>query len=386
MKILKKLLFFALIGLFSFSTLPEWGFYGHRKINRLAVFTLPQELIGFYKKNIEYITSHAVDPDKRRYALKNEFARHYIDIDHWDTIPFNNVPKEYSKAVMKFGELKMITGLDTTVLDLDEENKTKLYDKLIYDFRYDVAVKFDHKLFPFDSFDIQKPDNLDLFYFDNLMVQYGIHPYFLEEYYKRLSKAFFDQNWEYVLKISADIGHYIGDGHVPLHTTENYNGQLTNQIGIHAFWESRLPELYADEKYDFIVGKAIYIKDIREYIWDFIEESHALLPAVLEKEKLIKSTFPEDRQFCFDERLEVTTRIQCKEYCDAYHEALGGMVEMRMQDAVLAIGSFWYSAWIDAGQPSLPTDITTLNVVEEKDKKALDDAYKAGNNYGRKHQ
>ena len=42
------------------------------------------------------------------------------------------------------------------------------------------------------------------------------------------------------------------------HTTENYNGQFTNQKGIHGFWESRIPELFYDE-YDFITGKAKYI-------------------------------------------------------------------------------------------------------------------------------
>ena len=60
-----------------------WGFFGHKKINRMAVFTLPPEMIKFYKKNIEYITEHAVDPDKRRYAVEGEAQRHYIDIDHY---------------------------------------------------------------------------------------------------------------------------------------------------------------------------------------------------------------------------------------------------------------------------------------------------------------
>ena len=61
----------------------SWGFFGHKKINRMAVFTLPPEMIKFYKKNIEYITEHAVDPDKRRYAVEGEAPRHYIDIDHY---------------------------------------------------------------------------------------------------------------------------------------------------------------------------------------------------------------------------------------------------------------------------------------------------------------
>ena len=49
--------------------LDDWGFYAHKLINRMAVFTLPEDLIEFYKSNLDYITSHAIDADKRRYCL-----------------------------------------------------------------------------------------------------------------------------------------------------------------------------------------------------------------------------------------------------------------------------------------------------------------------------
>nr|MDQ3047944.1 S1/P1 Nuclease [Bacteroidota bacterium] len=32
----------------------SWGFFAHKKINRMAVFTLPSGMIGFYKQHIEY--------------------------------------------------------------------------------------------------------------------------------------------------------------------------------------------------------------------------------------------------------------------------------------------------------------------------------------------
>ncbi|MEQ1799991.1 MAG: S1/P1 Nuclease, partial [Lacibacter sp.] len=54
-----------------------WGFYGHRKINYLAVFLLPPEMLLLYKSNIDFISEHAVDPDKRRYAVPEEGPRHY---------------------------------------------------------------------------------------------------------------------------------------------------------------------------------------------------------------------------------------------------------------------------------------------------------------------
>ena len=99
------------------SKIDKWGFYGHKKINRMAVFTLPQELIVFYKKNIDYMSEHAVDPDKRRYATKHEGVRHYIDIDHWDKIPFPNVPRDFEEAIFKHCKIKFISGTDSLYFD-----------------------------------------------------------------------------------------------------------------------------------------------------------------------------------------------------------------------------------------------------------------------------
>ena len=84
-----------------------WGFFGHKRINRIAVFTLPQEMFGFYKDHIEYLTEHAVDPDKRRYAVEGEAQCHYIDLDHYykpGEDPFTIMPRRWYDAVAKFTE------------------------------------------------------------------------------------------------------------------------------------------------------------------------------------------------------------------------------------------------------------------------------------------
>ena len=73
----------------------RWGFFGHKRINRIATFTLPPDMFGFYKEHIEFLTEHAVDPDKRRYVVEGEAQRHYIDIDHYThdhEDPFEVVP------------------------------------------------------------------------------------------------------------------------------------------------------------------------------------------------------------------------------------------------------------------------------------------------------
>jgi hypothetical protein len=60
----------------------------------------------------------------------------------------------------------------------------------------------------------------------------------------KLTQAFKEKRKSEILFIAADLGHYIADAHMPLHTSDNHDGQLTDQKGIHSLWESRLPELF----------------------------------------------------------------------------------------------------------------------------------------------
>jgi hypothetical protein len=373
---------FVLLSAFS---RPDWGFYGHRKINRMATFTLPTELFAFYKPHLEFITEHAVDPDKRRYALKNEAYRHYIDVDHWDTIPFPSVPRDLSQASLQYATLLCINNKDTSDVTSLLDDKELFYQDHIQLDRYSLEVVLNSDVASY----LSSPNEIKCtqFIYENKFVKYGVLPYFLEDFYHRLVRSFTNKNVKAILRLSADMGHYIGDAHVPLHTSENYNGQMTDQVGIHAFWESRIPELSADEHYDMLVGKADYIDNKREYFWDIIIESHKLLPDVLRLEKELRATFPEDRQFCYDERLERTTWTQCPEFAQAYEKSLGGSIERRMQESIKAIGDVWLSAWVDAGQPDLSEAGLGLDPdFMKKEKEELDKAYQSGNINGRSHQ
>ncbi|MBK9176645.1 MAG: hypothetical protein IPM46_09995 [Flavobacteriales bacterium] len=88
--ILRVALLLAVLAGISFTLAPgtapdanAWGFYGHKRINRMACYTLPPEMFPFFKRHIDFISDHAVDPDRRRYAVPGEAERHYIDIDHY---------------------------------------------------------------------------------------------------------------------------------------------------------------------------------------------------------------------------------------------------------------------------------------------------------------
>lgn len=357
----------------------EWGFYGHRLINRLAVFTLPPELIGFYKKHIEYISDHAVDPDKRRYTVKAEAIRHYIDLDHWLNTNMDSLPNDYAMAMLRFSEFVIHTSNDSFPL-FSQANRYR--DSSVHLFFSDEVVAhfspiecflplvqfrrlfntyllpeydpdyWSSDLYAFSDYFETKPE-LEKLYIRDTFSQHGILPYHFKKVYQQLIRSFNEKDISKILRLSAEIGHYLGDAHVPLHTSKNYNGQLTNQIGIHAFWESRIPELFAEQDFDFIVGPAMFIDDINDFIWNVVYESHSYVSALLEKEKQLSQSYPFDKQYCFENRGNTTIKLPCKKYAALYYQSLDDQVEQRMRKSIHGLGSIWLSAWIEAGQPDL---------------------------------
>lgn len=326
-----SLLFFLFLGLsLTFPpagrTTKKWGFAGHMRINRVAVFTLPPEMFGFFKDHIEYITEHAPDPDKRRYAVKGEAERHFIDIDHYvkpGEDPFKVMPERWNDAVEKFSE-------DT-------------------------------------------------------LLAYGIVPWQIQISLRRLQWAFENKNVDLILKYASDLGHYVADAHVPLHTTENYNGLMTGQRGIHAFWESRLVELYYND-YDYFVGKANYLKNPLKFTWSAVKQSFNALDSVFNFESILTQEFPSDKKYAFENRGRVVVQTYSYDFSQAYNKMLDGMVERRMRQAIIAVGSFWYTAWVNAGQPDLRKIMNTPPSDSLlKESQELDAKFKENHGFGREH-
>lgn len=182
--------------------------------------------------------------------------------------------------------------------------------------------------------------------------EHGLLPWHLFSLKYQLVKAFQDSNVTGILRISADAGHYLADAHVPLHTTINYNGQLTDQKGIHGFWETRVPELLHSE-FDLWTGAASYQDNWPQLIWSIVIGSYSAVDSVLHYEKQLSNTLPEDRKYSFEVRLNRLVKVYSQEFTRYYHRVLNNQVERRMRAAIQIIGSFWYSCWVDAGQPDL---------------------------------
>src|SRR3989338_5200966 len=74
----------------------------------------------------------------------------------------------------------------------------------------------------------------------------GWVPWNTQEVYQNLVSAMRRKDYPDILRLSGDLSHYVADLHVPLHTTVNYDGQLTTDTGVHARFESRLVDLFPD--------------------------------------------------------------------------------------------------------------------------------------------
>lgn len=302
-----------------------WGFYAHRKINQYAVFLLPPGMMVLYKPNIDFLEEHAVDPDKRRYAIPEEGPRHYIDIDSYGVYPYDSLPRKWNDAVTKYSE-----------------------------------------------------DTLNA---------HGIVPWWLQTMLFRLTTAFKEKNQARILKLSAEIGHYIADSHVPLHASSNHNGQFSDQKGIHGFWESRIPELLAEKEWDFFIGKAEYIKNPADFIWKRVLESGAAADSVLKFERELTKEFPGDQKYSFEDRNGITIRQYSSAFSKAYDAKLKGMVERRMRQSIYAVASFWYTAWVNAGQPDLKTLSNKEFTAEDlKEFEKLNNSWKNAGAKGREHE
>jgi len=268
----------------------SWGFYAHYRINRLAVYLLPKAMAGFYKSNISFITEHAVSADRRRYVDSAEIPRHYFDADHYGKDPFHTVPQKWNDAAKKY-------STDT-------------------------------------------------------LLKYGTLPWTIQQNYYRLVKAFKNHDTSAILNTSAYLAHYVADACVPLHLTQNHDGQLSGQAGVHALWESRLPEQFS-QQYSCYAGKARYIENPLWQAFILCRASFKGADSVLRTERQLNKTFPANKKYTVVTRGKRKLKDYSPAYCKTYHRALQGMVQRRMRIAILNTASFWYSAWVDAGQPDL---------------------------------
>ena len=277
--------------------LSAWGFPAHRHIVDVAIAWLPPSVQPFYKSHRNWLVEHALDADVRKHSVPAEGIRHYLDVDAY-----------------------LEPGQDCNAV-----------------------------------FPMEWKDALDKFGMDTLN-SHGIGPWHAHKTYRRLVFAHMERDTALILRYSIDLAHYLTDLHVPLHTTANYNGQFSNQSGIHALWETQIPEAF---QHDYALQphkkalKCTYIDEVSTHIWERTLESYAASPFVFEREMEVRSGWDGGAVDAFIERGRTRQLMRTPEFVTAYHKALNGQVEERMLRSIHSVSSCWYSAWVDAGQPEL---------------------------------
>jgi hypothetical protein len=270
-----------------------WGFEAHQEITQLAVFSLPPELLPLYRSQLNYLKMGCLAPDKRRYVTSEEGPKHYFTVE---------------------------------ILETAEEKWKRSFWKQPAD---SVLPKLS----------LRERESI------------GRLPWHLMTLRSALINAFKQRKAADILYLSAEISHYLADACVPLHCTENFNGQKTNQGGVHKLWETTVTHLLLPQA-DLMPRKATYLPDLQDVVWQTIQQSHSEVDTVLREEQGVRRHFPPERWFTAGSKANGKP-VYSDEYVGRYANRMKPMVERKVRTAAWLVASFWYSCWVEAGQPNL---------------------------------
>jgi hypothetical protein len=260
----------------SFTSTFAWGKEAHKLINSKGIEFLPEEM-NLMKSWKDYVSEHAPDPDTRKDADSTERPKHYIDIDYYQ----------------EFLNGKMI------------EDKNQL-----------ISI-----------------------YGEGTVTKMGLLPWATLETYNKLVQAFTEKNRDKVLFFTADLGHYVADGYQPFHTMLNYDGQLTDQKGIHGRYESEMVNRYIDKISNSVTSHPVlYIAEPLDYIFNFLTVSNLYSPVIFSADKIA---------------YEKAGSHGTDEYYRLMWFRTKHLTIEQISNACEALASLIYSAWVDAGKPDL---------------------------------
>ncbi len=252
-----------------------WGEKGHKLINKMSVNYLPKAMKPFMKWG-DYLEEHAADADMRKKIDKTESAKHYIDIDYYK----------------EFLEGKMIHDKDSLIAEYGEHE----------------------------------------------VLKQGVLPWATLKTYRNLITAFRNHDKKKALFYAADLGHYVADGHQPMHTVMNYNGQLTGQKGVHARYEITMVDEHLDElQKSFEINTASYVKNPLDFIFNYISNSNAVCDVLFDADKLAEKETGSTRNPDYYRILWFRTKY---------------ITKMQFNRAAEDLAALIYTAWMNGGKPS----------------------------------
>jgi hypothetical protein len=264
-----------------------WGYTGHYKISYESSLSFPPEMAEFMQWN-SVLAAHASDADERKDIDPDEGPRHYIDIDNYpEFIAYGQIPQEYDTVVARYG-LPFVTSQ-------------------------------------------------------------GVLPWATKRTYDSLVASFRRYDFEKAVLFASDLGHYVADGHMPLHITRNYNGQYTNQYGIHSRFESSMINSF--------IGQITYsgdgvseVPDVLDYIFDYLYESYPYVDSILAADNYAQGVSGGS--------------TGSSAYKNALWEKSKGFTIRLFSRASHAMAELFYSAWVEAGRPLISAQGVQTRLLE----------------------
>ncbi|MBI5726681.1 MAG: hypothetical protein HY965_02430, partial [Ignavibacteriales bacterium] len=166
----------------------------------------------------------------------------------------------------------------------------------------------------------------------------GILPWAVIDTYNKLVEGMKSGDKEVTVRMMADLGHYIADAHQPMHTIMNYNGQLSNQTGIHERYESvTIEKNYPEIRSKVIVKNVTQVTDVSGLIFEIVENSNILSPSLFYADSIAS-------QEC--------SRVFEEKYYTIFWKFTKNITISQLSNAAEALASLYESAWIAAGKPS----------------------------------
>lgn len=183
----------------------------------------------------------------------------------------------------------------------------------------------------------QTLDSVNTIHGSTFVLDNGILPWATKSTFDSLRNCLQRHNFAKAQIFAADLGHYVGDGHMPLHITSNYDGQLSGNKGIHSRYESAM--INANISQIIYTGdNATEISNVTQYIFDYLYANNLFCDSVLMADNYAKS---------------LSTNYSSSIYQNALWGKSKSFTIPLFKRASHALAALIYTAWVEAGSPSL---------------------------------
>jgi hypothetical protein len=165
----------------------------------------------------------------------------------------------------------------------------------------------------------------------------GLLPWQIGVYSEKLTDAMKAGKWDEARLDAAILANYVAEAHDPFNTTDNFDGRLSGQPGVNERFGTTLIDRYSSF-FPMRPNDAIFINDPTDRAFEACLSSHSWLETIL----------------LADRNARHGENSFTDEYYDRFYNQAAAILIRQLSDAATDVGSFWLTAWVNAGRPQLP--------------------------------